>query len=127
MQIAEDGKLRLLEPLGYLAFLALEKHAALVITDSGGIQEETTYLGVSCLTARTNTERPVTIIHGTNRLVTSERAALVNAAQQVLGDNRAALEPSAIGYQLSAVNHQPELWDGRAAERIVEVLSKVQG
>ena len=80
---------RLLEPLGYLDFLALMKDAALVLTDSGGIQEETTYLGVPCLTARPNTERPVTITRGTNQLVASSRPAIVQAARNVL-------------------NHQPE-------------------
>jgi len=99
----EGGNLIILEPLGYLDFLALMKNAALVLTDSGGIQEETTYLGVACLTARPNTERPVTVSHGTNRLVASERTALVNVAQEVLNDNRAALKPSAIGYRLSAI------------------------
>src|SRR5262245_37467854 len=72
--------LRIVEPLGYLDFLALEAHAALVLTDSGGVQEETTYLGIPCLTARRNTERPVTITHGTNRLVASDRQAIARAA-----------------------------------------------
>jgi len=136
-----NSQFRLIEPLRYLDFLALMRHAALVITDSGGIQEETTYLGVPCLTARANTERPVTLTHGTNRLVASERIALVNAVQQVLDGNRVALEPSAIGYQLSAcpercpelvegrsrrVSHRPELWDGQAAERIVRILKEVK-
>ena len=70
---------QLIEPLGYLDFLALESHADLVLTDSGGVQEETTYLGVPCLTARPNTERPVTISNGTNRLVATERGALIAA------------------------------------------------
>ena len=83
------------------------REAALVLTDSGGIQEETTYLGIPCLTARPNTERPVTVEVGTNQLVQSERGAIVDAVR------------SALGHQPSAISHQPELWDGRAAERIV--------
>ena len=69
------------EPQGYIDFLALQKHAALVLTDSGGVQEETTYLGVPCLTVRPNSERPVTLIHGTNSLVSSQRDELVAAAR----------------------------------------------
>ena len=104
--------LRLVSPLGYLDFLALEKDAALVLTDSGGVQEETTYLGVPCLTARPNTERPVTITHGTNSLVQSERQALVKAAMTCLNwDNRRAMG-----------DKRPELWDGQASGRIVRIL-----
>ncbi len=69
----------MLEPLGYLEFLALMNSASVVITDSGGIQEETTYLGVPCLTVRTTTERPVTITEGTNQLVAGDRASIVKA------------------------------------------------
>jgi UDP-N-acetylglucosamine 2-epimerase (non-hydrolysing) len=101
--------LHLIEPLGYLDFLALQSHARLVLTDSGGIQEETTFLGVPCLTARPNTERPVTIEKGTNRLVASERRALVAAIEARLLEPQAMPEP-------------PELWDGEAAGRIAAVL-----
>jgi UDP-N-acetylglucosamine 2-epimerase (non-hydrolysing) len=101
-----SASVMLLDPLGYLDFLALQAHATLVLTDSGGIQEETTYLGVSCLTARPNTERPVTITHGTNRLVESECRSLVTAIRDALS--------SAHSDKL-----KPPLWDGKAAERIV--------
>jgi UDP-N-acetylglucosamine 2-epimerase (non-hydrolysing) len=96
-------------PLGYLDFLALEQRASLVITDSGGVQEETTYLGVPCLTARANTERPVTISMGTNTLVASRRAEIVAAALLKLGANKMA--PTC-----------PPLWDGHTAGRIVALL-----
>ena len=106
------ARLQVIEPLGYLDFLALQAHAALVLTDSGGVQEETTYLGVPCLTARPNTERPITISHGTNRLVASTEEALVAAAHNALSQNRPA----------AAARPRPERWDGRAAERIADVF-----
>jgi UDP-N-acetylglucosamine 2-epimerase (non-hydrolysing) len=106
------ARLLMIEPLGYLDFLAVQTHAALVITDSGGVQEETTFLGVPCLTARPNTERPITITEGTNRLVASEQAAIVTAAQAAL--HRAA--------DKSQSPPRPALWDGHAAERIAQVL-----
>jgi UDP-N-acetylglucosamine 2-epimerase (non-hydrolysing) len=101
--------LRLVEPLGYIDFLALQASAKLVLTDSGGVQEETTALGVPCLTLRENTERPITITQGTNRLVGSDPAAIVGAARSVLKDGLNGRK-------------RPELWDGRAAERIFDVL-----
>lgn len=104
--------LRLTEPLGYLEFLALERSAAAVLTDSGGVQEETTYLGVPCLTARPNTERPITITAGTNRLVASERRALVAAFHETMTRAVQRCEPPS----------PPPLWDGRAAERIAEAF-----
>ena len=96
-------------PLGYLDFLNLWKDARVVLTDSGGIQEETTALGVPCLTLRDNTERPITIEEGTNELVGTEPCAIVHAARRVLAGGGKS-------------GRRPELWDGRAAERIVQHL-----
>ena len=107
-----DGRrpgLMLVEPLGYLEFLALQRKAALVITDSGGIQEETTYLGVPCLTVRDNTERPITISLGTNVLVGRDPDRLRKEARRVLGGD----------VRRGTV---PPLWDGRAGERIAGIL-----
>ena len=97
-------------PLGYLDFLELEARAAFAMTDSGGVQEETTVLGVPCLTLRPNTERPVTITNGTNKLVGTEPAAIVDAAMRLLD----GVDETAGGV--------PELWDGRAAERIADII-----
>jgi UDP-N-acetylglucosamine 2-epimerase (non-hydrolysing) len=108
----EDGGLRLVDPVGYVEMLGLVDRSGLVITDSGGLQEETSFLGVPCLTVRPNTERPVTVTDGTNELVPTERAALVAAAERKFGVMREGC--------------QIELWDGRAAERIVEVLRGVR-
>lgn len=104
----------LMKPLGYLDFLALEAHASAVLTDSGGVQEETTYLGIPCLTVRPNTERPVTITHGTNRLVVSNRELLVRAIQEALNAKGSHGYPK-----------RPPLWDGRAAEGIVDILRRL--
>ncbi len=103
--------LTLLEPLGYLDFLALQANAKAVITDSGGVQEETTYLGVPCLTIRPNTERPVTITEGTNQLVEAERDSLKAAILEVFESASSTTS-----------GQPPELWDGNASERIVKVL-----
>ena len=104
--------LRLTEPLSYLDFLQLMDGARVVLTDSGGIQEETTVLGVPCLTLRTSTERPVTIAEGTNRLVDpGDAEAILGAVDEVL----AAPMPKPV---------RPELWDGHAAERIVAVIAE---
>lgn len=104
------GQTQLIEALGYLDFLALERQAALVVTDSGGIQEETTFLGVPCLTVRPNTERPVTISEGTNRLVEP-------IAEKILAAAHLALEKTK-----TTPRQKPSLWDGHAAKRIVDVL-----
>jgi UDP-N-acetylglucosamine 2-epimerase (non-hydrolysing) len=100
-------------PLGYLETIALAEQSALVLTDSGGLQEETTVLGVPCLTARPNTERPVTVTEGTNRLVESNCSAIITAVDEVLAERARGLEPV----------RRPELWDGRAGQRIVEALT----
>ena len=97
-------------PLGYLDFLNLWKDARVVLTDSGGIQEETTALGVPCLTLRENTERPITVEEGTNELVGTDPESIVGAARRVLGGG-------------GKRGRRPELWDGRAAERIVAHLA----
>ncbi len=101
--------LRLLDPLDYISFLALMSSARMVVTDSGGVQEETTYLGVPCLTIRPNTERPVTIVCGTNRLVRST-VEVLSAARDVLSNGLCA-------------RRIPELWDGKTAARIVLALA----
>ena len=102
-------QLRLIQPLGYLDFLCLLSNATLALTDSGGIQEETTALGVPCLTLRENTERPITISQGTNVLVGTNPSKIAAATELVLrGDGKRG--------------RTPPLWDGHAAERIVEIL-----
>ena len=113
--LGDHPRIHLLEPLGYLDFVALVRGSEAVVTDSGGVQEETTVLGVPCLTLRPNTERPITITHGTNRLVTE--ADLVQTVTKVLhGHGSDALLDTA-----------PPLWDGRAGERIAAVLTQWSG
>jgi UDP-N-acetylglucosamine 2-epimerase (non-hydrolysing) len=104
-------KLHLLEPLPYIEFLSLQRRATLVITDSGGIQEETTYLGVPCLTLRNNTERPVTVDMGTNTLVGQDPLLLVSETERILEGN-------------GKKGTIPPLWDGYASERIARVLQE---
>jgi UDP-N-acetylglucosamine 2-epimerase (non-hydrolysing) len=104
-------RLHLLEPVPYIEFLALQQSAAVVITDSGGIQEETTYLGVPCLTVRENTERPVTVTLGTNILVGQDRDKLRSELAKVL-DGKAKR------------GGIPPLWDGHAGDRIANVLCR---
>ncbi len=99
-------------PCGYLDFLRLQTHARLVLTDSGGIQEETTVLGVPCLTFRDNTERPVTITHGTNRLIGTDPGCIGEEIGRTLAEPIRHVPP-------------PPLWDGHAAERIAAVLEEV--
>lgn len=100
---------RAIEPIGYLDFLNLMTHASLVLTDSGGIQEETTVLGVPCLTVRKNTERPVTVKQGTNQIVGTDPEKIMKAACR-------ALRVGSQSYKI------PKFWDGHAAERILRVL-----
>jgi UDP-N-acetylglucosamine 2-epimerase (non-hydrolysing) len=105
----DASRLHLREPLPYIEFLALQRHAAVVITDSGGIQEETTYLRVPCITLRNNTERPVTVTLGTNVLVGDDLARLKAEVLQVIAGR-------------GKVGSIPPLWDGHAGERIAEIV-----
>jgi UDP-N-acetylglucosamine 2-epimerase (non-hydrolysing) len=107
---AEHPGLLLTEPLGYIDFLSLLADAGAVLTDSGGIQEETTYLGIPCFTLRDNTERPVTIRAGTNTLLGLDPAAIAGI-------------PSALADQPPAPAEPPPLWDGKASERIADTLA----
>ena len=106
----KTSKIKLIEPLGYLDFLRLYSGAKLVLTDSGGLQEETTALGIPCLTLRENTERPITIELGTNILVGTNRAKITQAAFDIL--SRKQIQDAKI----------PPLWDGKTAERICDCL-----
>lgn len=110
-RVAALDKLAFIDPVGYLDFLALQKGAAVVLTDSGGVQEETTALGVPCITIRENTERPITITEGTNELVGLD-------VERILELSRKACSGQ---WKQGRV---PELWDGKAAERIVEILRR---
>jgi len=107
-------KLHLLEPLPYLEFLSMQRRAAVVITDSGGIQEETTYLGVPCLTLRSNTERPVTVTKGTNVLIGQDLGRIGSELSKILEGK-------------GKKGTLPPLWDGHAAERIAEALHRSRG
>jgi len=113
-ELLDQAGVVLLPALGYLELLGLMSKARLVLTDSGGIQEETTALGVPCITLRENTERPITVEHGTNTLVGADPQRIMAAFEDFL----------ATGGKAGRV---PELWDGHAAERIVDVLQKLYG
>jgi len=106
-----EKKINLIKPLGYLDFLSLMSNAKLVMTDSGGIQEETTCLCIPCVTIRKNTERPVTITQGTNTLVGTERDKIINGVLEAL-------------HCKNIKSNQPPLWDGKSAERILDKLLK---
>ena len=109
--IEQNYNLRLIEPLGYLDFLRLYSGARLVLTDSGGIQEETTALGIPCLTLRENTERPITALMGTNVIVGTDTDRITRAAFNVLDAPH------------DKQNRQrPPLWDGHTADRILDAL-----
>jgi UDP-N-acetylglucosamine 2-epimerase (non-hydrolysing) len=100
----------LTEPLGYIDFLALTSHASLILTDSGGLQEESTALGIPCLTLRENTERPITVTNGTNRVVGTKTANILTGVEEALSS--------------TAPKRIPDLWDGHAADRIAAVLTR---
>ena len=112
-QLETNPRFHLLDPIGYIDFMRLQKDAAVILTDSGGVQEESTYFGVPCLTVRDNTERPVTITQGTNKLIGTNYTNIPGEVDQVMlssGKNTLC----------------PELWDGKAAERLAEIIqSKV--
>ena len=112
--IALGPGITLAGPQAYMPFLNLWKDAAMVLTDSGGLQEETTALGVPCITLRDNTERPVTVDEGSNVIAGTDPIRIVAAARDVLGGNGRA-------------GRCPRLWDGKAAERIVAVLTSELG
>lgn len=111
-RVSSMGQLKLIEPVGYLDFVKLMAHARVVLTDSGGIQEETTVLRVPCLTLRENTERPVTVTHGTNRVVGTDPAKIIAAFREVMRSGPPG-------------DRVPPLWDGRAAERIIATLERL--
>lgn len=112
-KVADMQGLRLCEPLGYLEFLGLTSQARLVLTDSGGLQEETTALGIPCLTLRENTERPVTVTEGTNTVVGVDPRKVIDAASDAL-DGR------------GKHGRIPEFWDGKASERIAKVFRELR-
>lgn len=103
-----DPAIRAIDPVGYLDSIALQAGARLVLTDSGGVQEETTVLGVPCITLRTTTERPITVEEGTNQLVGTEPAAILAAVEKALSG--------------AVTGRRPELWDGRTAGRVADAL-----
>jgi UDP-N-acetylglucosamine 2-epimerase (non-hydrolysing) len=107
----DPHRLHLTEPVGYIAFLSLVSHSAAVLTDSGGIQEETTYLGKTCFTLRSTTERPITVSTGTNTLLGLEPERIREVPQLIA---------AVVGKEFSV----PPLWDGRAAERVVDVIER---
>lgn len=109
LDVAQNDRLQLIDPIGYLDFLCLQQRAMMLITDSGGIQEETTFLGVPCLTVRENTERPVTVSIGTNILVGQDIVRLRTEAEAILAGK-------------GKKGTVPPLWDGHAAERIAAIL-----
>ena len=113
-RIESISGMKITEPAGYLEFISLMSKSKLVLTDSGGLQEETTALGIPCLTIRENTERPVTITQGTNQLVGTDRERIVQSGKEALqGDGKAG--------------QIPKFWDGKTSARIVDVLLQTIG
>lgn len=110
--VESHPRLHLIEPQGYISFLSLMMNADFVMTDSGGIQEETTALGVPCLTIRTTTERPVTTTLGTNILIQPEPNAIRKALSDIIESPRKQ-------------GQIPPLWDGKTAERIAKIISDI--
>ena len=108
-KIGGSGGVILCNPVGYLDFMKLMAEATVVITDSGGIQEETSILKVPCLTVRPNTERPVTISHGTNKLIGNKKEDIITETLEIIKNPRTG-------------NHSPPLWDGKASRRIIDIL-----
>jgi len=111
-QWMENGNLHLLDPLGYFDFQSLVKHAELILTDSGGIQEESTYRQVPCLTLRENTERPSTVVLGTNTLVPFDEKIILGYIDEIHAGT----------YKKGEI---PPLWDGKATERILDAISRI--
>ena len=109
IELNQNKNLKITDPIGYLDFIWLIKNAQLILTDSGGIQEESTFLGVQCITLRQSTERPITVDVGTNHLIGDDFIKAENAAEEILNGK----------IKLGKI---PELWDGKASERIVEIL-----
>lgn len=109
--VPPEGQIRMIDPLGYIDFLRLMSDAAAVLTDSGGIQEETTVLGVPCLTLRETTERPITVTHGTNQIVGLDQDVIDAAIHKIVSGDK----PCSI---------RPPLWDGRAGSRIADVIAR---
>ena len=101
--------MRITEPIGYLDFVSLMSKSKLVLTDSGGLQEETTALGIPCLTLRENTERPITVTEGTNTIVGTDKNLIINLSKEVIESGGKS-------------GRIPDLWDGKTAVRIADVL-----
>ncbi len=109
--IVPSKKIRLVEPLSYMAFLNLWKDARVVLTDSGGLQEETTALGIPCLTIRENTERPITVSEGTNALMGTSRQKILDSLERIMNN----------GWK---IGQRPRFWDGKTSERIADIIKR---
>ena len=113
-RLKNNPRFHILGPIGYIDFMRLQKDASIILTDSGGIQEESTYFGVPCLTVRKNTERPVTITHGTNKLIGEKYLNIPKEIEQAISRD-VTNKPS------------PKLWDGKASDRISEIINHYFG